>query len=82
MSSAAPPFTQKQGQYLAFIHAYGRIFGRPPAEADMPRHFRVTPPTVHQMVLTLERAGLIKRRPGVARSIQLLIDPEYLPVLR
>jgi len=75
-------FTDKQGQYLAFIHAYSRIFRRAPAEADMQRHFRVTPPTVHQMVLTLERAGLITRQPGVARSIELLIDPEDLPVLR
>ena len=82
MSSAAPPFTLKQGQYLAFIYAYTRVLGRPPAEADMQRHFRVTPPTVHQMVLTLERAGLIRRRPGVARSIELLIDPAALPVLR
>jgi DNA-binding MarR family transcriptional regulator len=82
VSSAAPPFTLKQGQYLAFIYAYTRVLGRPPAEADMRRHFRVTPPTIHQMVLTLERAGLIRRRPGVARSIELLIDPEILPVLR
>ena len=82
MSSAAPPFTAKQGQYLAFIYAYSRMFRRAPAEADMQRHFRVTPPTAHQMVLTLERAGLIKRQPGVARSIELLIDPEDLPVLR
>jgi len=82
VASAAPLFTDKQGQYLAFIHAYSRIFRRAPAEADMQRHFRVTPPTVHQMVLTLERAGLITRQPGVARSIELLIDPEDLPVLR
>ena len=45
----------------------------------MQRHFRVTPPSVHQMVLTLERAGLIRRQPGVARSIELLVDPEDLP---
>jgi Mn-dependent DtxR family transcriptional regulator len=82
VSSAVSPFTAKQGQYLAFIYAYSRIFRRPPAEADMQRHFRVTPPTVHQMVLTLERAGLIKRQSGVPRSIELLIDPEDLPVLR
>jgi DNA-binding MarR family transcriptional regulator len=82
MASAAATFTEKQGQYLAFIYAYGRIFRRPPAEADIQRHFRVTPPTVHQMVLTLERAGFITRKPGVARSIELLIDPEDLPVLR
>lgn len=78
----APRFTQLQGQYLAFIHAYSRIFKRPPAEADMRRHFQVTAPSVHQMVITLEKAGLIKREPGAARSIQLLVAPEALPVLR
>ena len=75
-------FTEKQGQYLAFIHAYTLVLGRPPAEADLQRHFHVTPPSVHQMVLSLERAGLIRRRPGVARSIELLVEPEHLPPLR
>ena len=67
---------------LAFIYAYSRIFRQPPAEADMQRHFQVSPPSVHQMVLTLERAGLIRRTPGVARSIEILVEPEDLPVLR
>lgn len=75
-------FTPKQGQYLAFIHAYTQINRRAPAEADMQRYFQVTPPSVHQMVLTLERAEFIQRQPGVARSIKLQIDPESLPVLK
>jgi DNA-binding MarR family transcriptional regulator len=66
-------FTPKQGQYLAFS---------PPAEWEMQRHFGVTPPSVHQMVLTLERAGLIHRQPGVPRSIEVLLPPEDLPVLQ
>jgi len=74
-------FTPLQGQYLAFIHAYSRINGRPPSEADLERHFRVTPPTVHQMVLTLERKGFILRVPGKARSIQLLVAASTLPAL-
>jgi len=75
-------FTEKQGQYLAFIYAYSRTFRRPPAEADMQRHFGVTPPSVHQMGLTLERAGLIRRQPRVPRSIELLVAPEDLPILK
>jgi DNA-binding MarR family transcriptional regulator len=81
-SAEGPRFTQLQGQYLAFIYAYSRIFKRPPAEADMRRHFQVTAPSVHQMVIALEKAGLIKREPGEARSIQLLVAPEALPILR
>ena len=76
-----PRFTEKQGQYLAFIWAYSQINGLSPAERDLQRYFRVTPPSVHQMVLTLERAGLIRRQPGVARSIELLVDPKRIPQL-
>jgi DNA-binding MarR family transcriptional regulator len=75
-------FTSKQGQYLAFIYAYTQVVGRPPAEADLQRRFRVSPPSIHQMILTLERAGLIRRQPGVARSIEVLVDPDDLPALR
>src|SRR5271170_3415579 len=81
VSPTTPPFTDKQGQYLAFIYAYSRIFRQPPAEADMQRHFQVSPPSVYQMVLTLERAALIRRTPGVARSIEILVEPEDLSVL-
>jgi len=82
VSLPAKPFTQKQGQYLAFIYAYTRLNRRPPAEIDMQRYFQVSPPSVHHMVLTLEREGFIRRQPGVARSIEMLVDPESLPVLR
>src|SRR3954466_7560853 len=82
MPPAGASFTDRQGQYLAFIHAYTRVHGRPPAEADMQRRFRVSPPSVHQMVLTVERAGLIRRKPGLARSIEVLVEAERLPVLR
>jgi len=74
-------FTEKQGQYLAFIYYYTKVNGRPPAEADMQRYFRVTPPSVHQMVLTLELNGFIERIPGLGRSIRLLIPREQLPDL-
>ena len=55
--------------------------GRPPAQSDIARFFRVTPPTVHQMILTLEKAGLISRRPAAARAIAVLVDPAKLPDL-
>ena len=34
------------------------------------------------MIKTLERNGLIRRTPRQARSIQLLVWPEYLPALK
>jgi Mn-dependent DtxR family transcriptional regulator len=75
-------FTEKQGQYLAYIYVYTRLHRRPPAETDMQQYFRVSPPSVHQMVVTLERKGLIRRKLRIARSIELLVDPEHLPDLR
>jgi repressor LexA len=74
-------YTDKQGQYLAFIYYYTKMNGRPPAELDMQKYFRVTPPSVHQMVLTLEQRGLIERTPWQSRSIRLLLPREELPDL-
>jgi repressor LexA len=79
--SVTAKYTPLQGQYLAFIYAYSTLHRRPPAESDMQAFFRVTAPSVHQMVLQLERLGLIRRTPRVARSIQLLVDPASLPLL-
>ena len=81
VSPSTKPFTLKQGQYLAYIHLYTRLHRRPQAEADMQQYFRVSPPSVHQMVLTLERAGLIRRQPSTPRSIEVLVDPKHLPEL-
>jgi DNA-binding MarR family transcriptional regulator len=79
---ASPPFTETQGQYLAFIHAYSLVIGRPPAETDMQRFFGVTAPSVHNMVMQLERRGLITRVPRQARSIAISIAEDELPRLR
>jgi Mn-dependent DtxR family transcriptional regulator len=81
VSPSAKTFTPKQGQYLAFIHLYTRLHRRPPAETDIQEYFRASPPSVHQMVLSLERAGLIKRQPRTTRSVEVLIDPKDLPEL-
>lgn len=74
-------FTAKQGQYLAFIHYYAKIHRVPPSEADFQHFFRVSPPAVHSMILTLERLGLIERMPGKARSIHVRIPTTDLPEL-
>ena len=78
-----PPtrYTTKQGQYLAFIYYYTKVNGQPPAEVDMQRYFQVTPPSVHQMVLTLERLGFIERKPRTPRSIRILLPRSELPDL-
>ena len=73
--------TPLQGQYLAFIDAYSTLNGVAPAERDLERYFRVTPPTIHQMILTLARDGHISRVPGHARSIRLVVPREELPRL-
>ena len=78
----AAGFTEKQGQYLSCIVAYTKVNGRPPAEADLQQYFKVTPPTVHQMIVRLDGLGLIKRIPGVGRSIQVLVPSDKIPGLK
>ncbi len=77
-----PQFTEKKGQYLAFIYAYSTIHGFPPAIFDIQRFFAVSGATAQNMVARLTDLGLISRMPGAPRSIEILVDPGCLPVLR
>jgi Plasmid pRiA4b ORF-3-like protein/LexA DNA binding domain len=72
-------YTSTQGRYLAYIHAYTALHGYPPAEAEIAAAMCVSPPSVNQMVKMLERKGLILRRPGEARSVQVLIPEDEIP---
>jgi DNA-binding MarR family transcriptional regulator len=81
-SSSAPRFTERQGQYLAFIATYTLLNRRPPAEADFQRFFQVTPPAVHQMIVELEKRGLISRIPGQPRTIKVALPDDELPRLQ
>lgn len=74
-------FTPKQGQYLSFIFNYQKLNGMPPAESDFQRFFKVSAPSVHSMIVTLEKRGHIKRTPRMARSIKLLVPKEEIPSL-
>ena len=75
--------TPKQGQFLAYIHAYMRSnqAGAAPTHAAMQRFFNLTPPSVNSMLVRLEQRGFIRRTPGQARGISLTIDPALLPDL-
>jgi repressor LexA len=74
-----PVYTPTQGQYLALLYYYTKIHGVPPAEADIQRYFQTSPPAIHQMIVTLEKRGLIDRVPGQARSIRLRLTRDQLP---
>ncbi|MEO8629407.1 MAG: MarR family transcriptional regulator [Betaproteobacteria bacterium] len=77
----AVQYTAKQGQYLAFIYYYTKVHRRAPAESDLQKYFKVSPPSVHQMILNLEKDGFLERVPGQSRSIRLLLGPVQLPDL-
>ena len=72
-------FTPTQGRYLAFIHAYTCLHGYPPAESEIAGAMCVSPPSVNQMVKMLEKKGLILRRPGQPRSLQVLVPEDQIP---
>ena len=78
---AHAPYTEKQGQYLAFIYYYTKIHGRSPAQADLQGYFRVSAPAVHEMVLSLEKRKFVERTPGQGRSLKLLLSRAQLPDL-
>ena len=72
---------RSRGQHLAFIYYNTKSHRQSPAEEDRQSYFQVSPPAVHQMILSLEKLGLIERIPGQGRSLKLLLAREQLPDL-
>lgn len=77
----ASNYTRKEGQYLAYIYYYSKLHRQAPAEHDLENYFRVSRPTVHEMIVKLEKRGFISRDPGMPRSIRLLLTRDQLPDL-
>lgn len=74
-------FTATQGQYLAYLHRYRKLHRCSPSETEIAEFFRVSPPTVHQMIVKLEEKGLIMREPGVPRSVRVTVPRSAIPPL-
>lgn len=79
--STPPRWTDRQGQYLAFIYDYTKVNRQPPAETDIARFFGLAPPSVHRMVVELVERGLLAKTPGAARSLRVLVRRAELPEL-
>ena len=47
----------------------------------MAEYFRVSAPTVHQMIVKLDEKGLITRQPGVPRSVRVAVPKSEIPEL-
>jgi SOS-response transcriptional repressor LexA len=75
--------TRQQGQFLACISEYVAAdrAGVAPSHADPQRFFNPTPPSVNSMLVRLERCGFLRRVPGKARAIEVLVPAAHLPPL-
>src|SRR5262249_50343800 len=74
-----PHFTAKQGQYLAFIHAYRRFLRPSPPQTDMQNFFLLPPPSVPPMVVFLPKTGLLPPPPRKTPPTPLPYKPPPPP---
>lgn len=74
--------TKTQARYLSFIHAYTEAAGEPPSMQDVADALEVSTASVSGMFKTLEKNGLIERKDGEARSVEVLVNPASLPKWR
>jgi repressor LexA len=77
------PYTDKQGQYLAFIYYYGKIHGRPPSESEMQQYFRVYTAfgAPDDLVSRSSRSYRANTGPGSIHPSIIRISREQLPDL-
>ena len=65
--------TARQRQVYEFIRRYLEVNNQPPTIAEIGKQFQMTSPaSVHSIVSSLEREGLIRRIPNVSRGIEII----------
>jgi repressor LexA len=76
MDDMAHKLTPRQLQVLEFIEQQTRERGYPPSVREIGDAIGLTSPsTVHSHLLTLERAGYLRRDPSKPRAIEVRWDP-------
>jgi repressor LexA len=81
------PITARQRQVFEFISRYVEIHKQPPTIAEIGRHFKMSSSaSVHNIIASLEREGLITKIPNVSRGIEIVkqqtVSDEYqIPLL-
>ncbi len=67
------PVTARQRLVYEFIRRFIEVNKQPPTIAEIGKQFKMSSPaSVHSILSTLEREGLIKRIPNVSRGIELI----------
>src|SRR2546429_7547588 len=74
-----PKYPPSRGRYLECTRPSTTLPGYPPAESEIAAAMCVSPPSVNQMVKMLEKKGLLLRRPGQPRSLQILVPEDQIP---
>jgi len=77
--NSLPKFTQRQGQFLAYIFYYTKINKRPPAESDIQNYFEISSASTHQILKGLVSKQLLEKVPKQPRSMRVLISQDQLP---
>jgi SOS-response transcriptional repressor LexA len=70
--------TARQTQALRYIRDYIHLHDRSPSEEELARHLGISAPAAHDLVIRMERSGLVRRKPGAARSVRPSDDSEEL----
>jgi repressor LexA len=66
--------SKRQAEILAFIEEFQKSNRYSPSLEEIARHFEISIPTVHQHVAYLQKKGLLAKKKGERRAMQVLND--------
>ena len=65
--------TKKQHRVFTFLCGYIATNSEAPTNLEIRQHFQLrSPATVHAILVSLEKEGLIKRTPNISRGIEIV----------